>query len=611
MAFRKKGKEGRSAKAETHEPAEQPAERPTDQPAERPGTGAAAEPAAVPAAKPAADPAAKPAADPAAKPAADPGAGPETRPASSADTPASPEAVRRSRSRSRGRGAARAAAGAGVVLAAGALIAAGTLVGPGQAGRSVGVPQVEVPAAELSAVCPDPPRLLSGDVAGTDPQFSPASESARTRVRSLVLAQAGSAAPAAGLDRLDGTVVRALAGSEEPPLTNQRGAAVLPAQDVGAATALRVDPTEVRQALANALLTFTAGDGDLTGLAAANCQAPSNDVWLAGARTTVGVSTVLQITNASATAASVDLDVFTGDGRVEAAGTRGIAVAPGQTRSVVLAGIAAGKEAVAVHVRSAGGPVAAVLQQNILRGLAPGGIELIQPAAAPATRQVIPGVRQQDPRASARLAGERFTPGTTAVQLTVPGSTPAEVAIRAIGTDGRQLELAAGTEVAAGASVLVPVDLPQGEWTLEITADVAVLGAAVYSRGGDPEKPADFAVAPAAARLSGEQLALMPTDGSTTLLMTAPAGAAEVRLVALGSDGAALGERVVELSGGSTVALAPNDVAGTTPAALLVSSSGEEAYAAQIVSGGEAGISAVPVPRGGIGARSVEVGLGY
>ena len=510
-----------------------------------------------------------------------------------------------------GAGPGRAAAGAGIVAVAAALVAAGTLAGPGGAGRTVAAPPVEVPAADLAAVCAAPPRLLSGDVAGTDAQFSPASESARTRVKSLVLAEAGSAAPGARLDTLAGETVRALGGSDEPPLTNVRGAAALPAQEVGAATVLRVDPAGVRQALANAQLTFTADDGDLTGLAAANCQAPGNDVWLAGARTTVGVSTVLQLTNASATAASVDLDIYTGEGPVQSAGTRGLAVAPGQTRSVVLAGLAAGQDAVAVHVRSSGGPVAAVIQQNILRGLTPGGVELIQPAASPAQRQVIPGLRLQPAQDSARLSRDRYASAASAVQVTVPGTTPASVTVRAIGTDGRGQVVAERSDVPAGRSALLPLDLPAGSWTLEVTADVPVLAAAVFSRGTDPEAPADFAVAPSAARLSGEQLALIPAAGTASLVLTAPAGAAEVQLVALGADGAVAGERLLDLAADGTVTIAPSDVGGDGTSALLISSAGDEVYAAQVVTTGETGISTVPVPRGSIGGRSVEVGLGY
>ena len=113
-------------------------------------------------------------------------------------------------------------------------------------------------------------------------------------------------------------------------------------------------------------------------------------------------------------------------------GSRGLLVAPGTTRSVILAGLAPGQERLSVRVRSAGGPVAAVIQQSVLRGLTPGGVEFIAPAAAPALRQVISGRRH--PGSGRRWRTSPAKPGFAdagpALQIAVPGTADAVVAIK-------------------------------------------------------------------------------------------------------------------------------------------------------------------------------------
>ncbi|MCB8794050.1 DUF5719 family protein, partial [Escherichia coli] len=133
--------------------------------------------------------------------------------------------------------------------------------------------------------------------------------------------------------------------------------------------------------------------GDLRGLAAASCQSPSNDVWLVGASTEVGRTAILTLGNSSATAATVNLDLYGGSGQIQSAGARGILIPPGTERSVVLAGLAPGQKNLAVRARSNGGAISAVIQQSALRGLVPGGVEFLTPVAAPDQAQVITGIQ--------------------------------------------------------------------------------------------------------------------------------------------------------------------------------------------------------------------------
>ena len=98
---------------------------------------------------------------------------------------------------------------------------------------------------------------------------------------------------------------------------------------------------------------------------------------------------------------------------------------PGGTGShalIVLAGLAPGEAQLSVHVRSAGGPVAAAIQQSVLRGLTPGGVDFIAPGAAPAARQVMTGMDIQDAGGIAAVTGKAAT--TTPAR---PCSSPSRV----------------------------------------------------------------------------------------------------------------------------------------------------------------------------------------
>ncbi|MDM7990521.1 DUF5719 family protein [Arthrobacter sp. zg-Y877] len=509
--------------------------------------------------------------------------------------------------------AGRWAGGVLLLASTGALIAGTSLVGIGTSDGAVEVPYAEVPAGPLTGVCPEPPRLLAGNVAGTDAEFSAESKDAKSTVTSVVLAAAGTPVPAAELTTVkDGSVLKSMGGGTDLPLAGVRTAGVVRSQPVSAAALLSAEPEGAQQVTAGAALAYTATDGDLAGLTAANCQAPANDLWLVGARTTVGATAVLQLTNPSQTAADVDLELYGSAGPISGPGTRGIAVGAGETKSVVLAGLAANQETLAVRVRSSGGPVGAVIAQNLLRGLTPGGVELIQPTAAPGPAQVVGGVRIQDPTATRNLAKEDgYASVGPSLQIAVPGANDAVVNVRVFGSQGEVvLEGGGSYNAAAGTVTRLPLDtLPEGTYTLDISSDVAVAATAVFSRGSDAKVGTDLAVAPAVERLGSENLAVLPA-GDATLSFTAPAGAAEVRLAAVTAEGALLAEKTVQLSAASTVSVQPGDLGGSA-AAVLISASGAPVYGAQVVTSGDTGISVLALPRGNVGGSRVQVGVGY
>lgn len=504
--------------------------------------------------------------------------------------------------------------------AGGALVYVGSVPTPDLAGRTLKAALAAVPAGSSTGVCPGPPRLPGGAATDTDPQFSPESASARTSVDAIVLSSSAGVLPGSRLAPLTGSplveLAKAPAAAAPAPGPPALLAGVVSRREVDAVSVLRADAQENREPTAGAALDYSATDGDLTGRAAALCQEPANDLWLAGASTALGRTAVLYLSNASGTPATASLDLFGAQGPIHAPGSRGLLVGPGSTRAVILGGLAPNQAQLSVRVRSAGGPVAAVIQQSVLRGLTPGGVDFIAPGTAPAARQVLTGISIQDP---AGLAALKATPGFAdagpALQLTVPGPADAAVEIRLYGRDG-QVTLPGGGTVRAksGAVTDVPLaGLPAGTYTVAASSDVSFTAAARITRGLEAGKAVDIAFSPASARLASEQVVPVPLAGDRDLVLGAPEGPARISYAAITADGKVGARAAADVAGGSTVSIRlPGEVGGSPLVGYLVSAAGDAAYGAVLLGqDGRQDVSTIPVMPGAPGQEQVPVTLGY
>ncbi|MHA7210712.1 DUF5719 family protein [Arthrobacter sp. MDT1-65] len=527
------------------------------------------------------------------------------------------------------RGAVVGAAAGVVLLAATAAIASGAadaLVEPPS--TDLAVPAATVPAGDYTAVCPAPPRLLEAADEGADPQFSPASSTARTTVAAMVLSDLSATLTGSGLLPVGGGAPLAMIQDFTPAASLADGPASSGADGltgrlagvardvaVDAPTLFRAQPQGGLTPVAAATATYTATDGDLRGLAATGCQVPSSDFWILGASTTVGRASILTLTNPSGTPATVDLELHGSGGPIEAAGARGQLVAPGETRRIVLGGLAGDQEQVAVRVRSDGGRITGVIQQSVLRGLTPGGVELLSPTAAAGVTQVVPGVVVQD-AGTARRIREQEGYGTAApeLQVLVPGTSDAVLDIEVYGPDG-VVELAGGgvgTAAAGSVTTVALSDLPEGSYTIAVTSDVSVVASARVTRGIDGGKPVDFAGAPSAVRLGTDHAMALAEGVDTALVLGAPSGRGEVTLTPVAADGALGDPVVIGLAGGTSVTV-PASSLGSAPAGVVIDATGDPVYGAQVMTlpGARAGLSVAAVPAGATGPQSIPVELGY
>jgi hypothetical protein len=514
-----------------------------------------------------------------------------------------------------------------LVAAGGGLVSAASLTPQNPASRQLEAPVAAVPAGSSVGVCPGPARLLEGTPVGTDPQFSPESATAKTAVSAAVLGSSAGIIPGSRLAPLKGAPFAEIApgaaptasvpaASAPPARTPVLVAGVLPQREVDNISVLSADAQNNHQAAAGAVLSYTAEDGDLQGSAAAACQQPGNDLWLVGANTALGRSAVLNLTNASSTPATVSLDLFGSEGPIQAPGSRGLLVAPGSSRSIILAGLAPGQERLGVRVRSTGGPVAAVIQQSVLRGLTPGGVDFITPGTAPSVSQVAAGLDIQDPAALAALkAKPGFADAGPALEVAVPGATDAVVEIKLYGPDG-QKALPGGGVVTAKAGAVTEVSLagvPAGTYTVAASSDVSFAATARLTRGLQAGDAADIAFSAASARLGSQHIVAVPRAGDRQLVLGAPAGRATVTYTPITADGKIRTAGTADIAGGTTVSIKiPADVGGSPLVGYVVSAAGDPAYGALVLArDGRQDISAVALAPEAAGQRQVPVTLGY
>jgi len=525
-------------------------------------------------------------------------------------------------SRSSRKGVVTGALSAVVILAAGGgAVAAASMVPEPSGGTTMGIRQADVPAGRALGVCPEPARLVNGTVVGTDADFSPVSTTATSALNAVVLSNPAGTVPGSTVTSLGGGTVAEIAKAPTSTPTPTSGPPVLSAgvasiSPVTGPSVVAADALGNEQASLAANLSYSATDGDLRGLASAQCQPPGNDAWLLGANTAVGRTAVLNLSNASETPATVNLELFGYKGQIQAPGARGLLVAPGTTRSVNLAGLAPGESQLAVHVRSTGGPVAGTIQQSVLRGLAPGGVEYLSPGTGPSNLQVMSGVDIQDPAATKALAGKSgFADAVPALQIAVPGSTDAVVQVSLYGANGERKVPNGGVVTVKGGSVAtLNLDgVPAGSYTVKASSDVSFVASTRITRGAKPEDATDFAWSPASARLGSQHLVAIPRDGQRLLSFGVPVGRATVSYAPVTADGK-IGKAVdVDMSGGTTSVIElPAKSGDAVVAGYVVSASGDPVYGALVLGKqGRPDVSVVAIQDAAAGLEKVPVSVGY
>ncbi len=374
-----------------------------------------------------------------------------------------------------------------------AAIAAGSLFPPELPAQGATTELTTLPAGDSLATCPASVRLLKGAGNGTDPEFAPASKDAKSLVRAAALSDSAGRIPGAQLleangsagqqlaPRLDEAEAATLTGAAKDG-TSQRKGVVSGGVSHDAPLSLRAQPLGGVQSLAAAARYYTAKDGDLAGLAAAPCTAPGSESWITGAATTGGTTSILHLVNSSTSVSQVRIDLRGAGGMIPAPNLESVAIAPGESKSLVLAAYAPNEKSLSLKVVASGGRVNASIQQSTLRGLVPGGVDYLVAGTPAANSQVIPGVVLLDPKLAGELAGSAATADAVPeLHVAATSAEGATVKIRVLGAAG-EVAVPGGGElvVASNATARLPLTgLPAGAYT------VVVRGRFGGERGGE------------------------------------------------------------------------------------------------------------------------------
>ncbi len=271
------------------------------------------------------------------------------------------------------------------------------------------------------------------------------------------------------------------------------------------------------------------------GLASVRCGAPGSDLWFVGPGQQGGVAQIqLDLMNVDALPASVDVSIITDAGLVQAGGDTGITVPPHQTVTEALSSLAGDASVVAIEVRTSIGRVAADVSESSSHG---GTASWLPSAAAPSTQLVIPGV---PPSGS-----------TAGLYIVVPGSANARVSVAAITAQGRHQPFGTQTiDLPGDSASYVPLTPLGGIAALELTANVPVTAGVLVPGSGLG------AFTAATAPISEQAVVAGNTTSSgfgVTVVLSAPAGQARVRLTEMAAVPGATSSQIVTVQAGHTL----------------------------------------------------------
>ncbi|MEO3822160.1 DUF5719 family protein [Actinomadura sp. B10D3] len=296
------------------------------------------------------------------------------------------------------------------------------------------------------------------------------------------------------------------------------------------------------------------GGGPDRGLAGARCAAPGTDLWFMGPGPVSADELDLYLTNVDSQPASVDLSALSGEGPLDTTEGRGTPVEPYTTKIVRIGESAEGlgdivKTAadLALRVRTSSGRVAASLRARAGKGK---GIEWVPQSPAPATSLLVPGV----PEGS----------GKRRLLVAVPGEADARITVRVITSEGSFAPQGQDILDAPGRSVTaVALDAALSGRTasVRLTADRPILAGFAAERGADIA----YGTATPPLRSTGPGI-VADNRFDASVVLTAPAGAATVRVATMNAQGGGAPQEV-KVPAGRTVEAkleAPGGAGGDT-----------------------------------------------
>lgn len=278
------------------------------------------------------------------------------------------------------------------------------------------------------------------------------------------------------------------------------------------------------------------------GMATAPCQAAGTDFWFVGPGQKSVANIQLYLMNTDSQAADAAVQILTDSGPVLGSTDAGIPVPPHGLVVQSLAKLLRGSRVIALNVTTSVGQVAAAVLETS-SGAQPGA--WLPPAQAPATSEVLPG-----------LPG---SVGPRQLYIAVPGGDNAEVKVTAVTPRGSyQPTGGSGINLPGGSAVSVPLPSLGGiAAAIQISSNVPVTASMAVS-GGPAGAPGAFTAATAPVQEQGVIAGNPGPGGASVLVLSAPQGAAQVRVTVLptATSPAPAAPRLVQLAAGHSVVVA-------------------------------------------------------
>lgn len=372
--------------------------------------------------------------------------------------------------------------------------------------RSPGGPEVVDPTSaglvdRTVLACPEPPRAGAG----------------QTRALLAPLPRLGA----------EGEWRAGAPGATRPASVPARGEVV----ELDGASVLEADG--VAAAGAFAARTDTSGRA----LAVTACVPPRARWWFVGAGAALDHDSVLTLANVDPGPAVVDVRVLSADGEVETLGTRGIALAAGETRNIPLADVAPQREELAVAVEASRGRVAAAVSDRVADGVAaPDGLEWLPATEVPSRVVRLAGVPAQARDRDLLVANPSDLEALVDVEVSGPRGTFTPVGARTVSVPPGAVVSVDGTDLVTGADAAA----------LRVRSQVPVV-AALRSR-----TRTDHGYAGGVLPLTEPAVAPVVAGTTARLQVSAGAGGATVGVTAWTEDGRELDETRVDVDPAAT-----------------------------------------------------------
>jgi hypothetical protein len=454
--------------------------------------------------------------------------------------------------------------------------------GSSQAGPALSVTRLTGTGSDVAG-----PRVLSVTQPGVPRLAQVAAD--RTTARKITRTQSGGG----GTGQQGTTRTKQTTGTKKKTGTKQKAAA----QPGSALAATAVSGGVVIQATGSLAQGLEAEQTSAGSLPTAACTSPGTNFWFTGPGQRTAGRIELYLMNAGSQVADVSVDISTDAGPLQETTDTGISVPPHGMVVQALAGTLRNSRAIALHVRTSVGQVAAAVEEST-----GGGPGTWLPAAQTPIRQLI-------------IPGLPGVAGTRQLYIAVPGVKDATVKVTAVTSRGSyQPTGATGIDLPGGSAAEITVPSLGGiPAALRLTANTSITAAALIPGGGGA-LGAFTAAAPAIEEQGVVADNLTGPGRSSTLVLSAPRGAARVTVAEIAAAGSAARQtQNVAVPAGKSVVVSLRAIRGAprgTPFAVVITpqAGSGPVYAGRVIMGNGAGaalqvmlpvasaLSTVPLP---------------